>query len=140
MLSRLGMKIFIDGKFYSERDAKISVFDHGFLYGDGVFEGIRAYHGRVFKLKEHIERLFYSAKALLLDIPMTPEQISAAVINTCRVNKLRDCYVRLVVTRGIGSLGLNPRSCKKPSLIVIAGKIQIYPAELYARGMEIVTV
>jgi branched-chain amino acid aminotransferase len=116
------------------------VFDHGFLYGDGVFEGIRAYHGRVFKLKEHIERLFYSAKALLLDIPMTPEQISAAVINTCRVNKLRDCYVRLVVTRGIGSLGLNPRSCKKPSIIVIAGKIQIYPAELYARGMEIVTV
>lgn len=134
------MKIFIDGKFYSEHDAKVSVFDHGFLYGDGVFEGIRAYHGRVFKLKEHVERLFYSAKALLLEIPMTPEQISAAVINTCRVNKLRDCYVRLIVTRGIGSLGLNPRSCKKPSIIVIAGKIQIYPAELYARGMEIVTV
>lgn len=134
------MKIFIDGKFYSERDAKVSVFDHGFLYGDGVFEGIRAYHGRVFKLKEHVERLFYSAKALLLDIPMTPEQISTAVISTCRVNKLRDCYVRLIATRGIGSLGLNPRSCKKPSIIVIAGKIQIYPAELYARGMEIVTV
>jgi branched-chain amino acid aminotransferase len=134
------MKIFIDGKFYSEREAKISVFDHGFLYGDGVFEGIRAYHGRVFKLKEHIERLFYSAKAILLDIPMTPEKISAAVINTCRVNKLRDSYIRLVVTRGIGTLGLNPRNCKNPSVIIIAGKIQIYPTELYAHGMEIVTV
>lgn len=134
------MKIYIDGKFYSERDAKISVFDHGFLYGDGVFEGIRAYHGRVFKLKEHVERLFYSAKAILLDIPMTPEEVSRAVIATCRANKLRDCYIRLLVTRGIGTLGLNPRSCKNPSVIVIAGKIQIYPPELYARGMEIVTV
>jgi branched-chain amino acid aminotransferase len=134
------MKIFIDGKFYSERDAKVSVFDHGFLYGDGVFEGIRAYHGRVFKLKEHIERLFYSAKAILLDIPMAPEKISEAVVNTCRVNKLRDSYIRLIVTRGVGSLGLNPRSCKNPSVIIIAGKIQIYPPELYSRGMEIVTV
>src|SRR5580658_2285514 len=134
------MKIFIDGKFYREREAKISVFDHGLLYGDGVFEGIRAYHGRVFKLKEHIERLFYSAKAILLDIPMTPEKISEAVINTCRVNKLRDSYIRLVVTRGIGTLGLNPRNCKNPSVIIIAGKIQIYPPELYAHGMEIVTV
>ncbi len=134
------MKIFIDGKFYSERDAKISVFDHGLLYGDGVFEGIRAYNGRVFKLKEHIDRLFYSAKAILLDIPMSHEKISRAVIETCRANKLRDAYIRLVVTRGIGTLGLNPRSCKNPSVIIIAGKIQVYPAELYARGMEIVTV
>jgi branched-chain amino acid aminotransferase len=134
------MKIFIDGKFYSERDAKVSVFDHGFLYGDGVFEGIRAYNGRVFKLKEHVERLFYSAKAILLDIPMSPEEISRAVIETIRANKLRDAYVRLVVTRGIGTLGLNPRSCKNPSVVVIAGKIQVYPPELYARGMEIVTV
>jgi branched-chain amino acid aminotransferase len=134
------MKIYIDGKFLSERDAKISVFDHGFLYGDGVFEGIRAYHGRVFKLKEHIDRLFYSAKAILLDIPMAPEEVSRAVIQTCRMNKLRDCYVRLLVTRGIGTLGLNPRTCKNPSVIIIAGKIQIYPPELYARGMEIVTV
>jgi branched-chain amino acid aminotransferase len=134
------MKIFIDGKFYSERDAKISVFDHGLLYGDGVFEGIRAYHGRVFKLKEHIDRLFYSAKAILLEIPMTSEKIAGAVLESCRINKIRDGYIRLVVTRGIGTLGLNPRSCKNPSIIVIADKIQVYPPELYARGMEIVTV
>jgi branched-chain amino acid aminotransferase len=134
------MKIYIDGKFYNERDAKVSVFDHGFLYGDGVFEGIRAYHGRVFKLKEHIDRLFYSAKAILLEIPMAHEKIARAVIESCRANKIRDGYIRLVVTRGIGTLGLNPRSCKKPSLIIIADKIQVYPPELYSRGMEIVTV
>jgi branched-chain amino acid aminotransferase len=134
------MKIYIDGKFYSERDAKVSVFDHGFLYGDGVFEGIRAYHGRVFKLKEHIDRLFYSAKAILLEIPMTHEKMSRAVIEACRANKIRDGYIRLVVTRGVGTLGLNPRSCKNPSVIIIADKIQVYPPELYSRGMEIVTV
>jgi branched-chain amino acid aminotransferase len=134
------MKIFIDGKFLSERDAKISVFDHGLLYGDGIFEGIRAYNGRVFKLKEHIERLFYSAKAILLEIPMSPGNISEAVLESCRVNKIRDGYIRLVVTRGVGTLGLNPRSCKNPSVIIIAGKIQVYPPALYARGMDIVTV
>ncbi len=134
------MKIFIDGKFCSERDAKVSVFDHGLLYGDGVFEGIRAYNGRVFKLKEHIDRLFYSAKAILLEIPMTHAEVMRATVATIRANKLRDCYVRLIVTRGIGTLGLNPRSCKKPVVIIIAGKIQVYPAELYARGMDIVTV
>lgn len=134
------MKIFIDGKFYSEHDAKISVFDHGFLYGDGVFEGIRAYNGRVFRLKEHIDRLFYSAKAILLDIPMSHEEISRAVIEACRKNKIRDGYIRLVVTRGIGTLGLNPKSCKKPSVVIIAGKIQVYPPEVYARGIAIVTV
>jgi branched-chain amino acid aminotransferase len=134
------MKIFIDGKYLSERDAKVSVFDHGLLYGDGVFEGIRAYNGRVFKLKEHIDRLFYSAKAILLDIPMSHAELMKATVATCRANKLRDAYIRLVVTRGIGTLGLNPRSCKNPSVIIIAGKIQVYPEELYARGMEIVTV
>ena len=134
------MKIYIDGKFCSEKDAKVSVFDHGLLYGDGVFEGIRAYHGRVFKLKEHIDRLWYSAKALLLNIPMTQEQMTKAVLETCRQNKVRDGYIRLLVTRGIGSLGLNPRSCKRPSVIIIAGSIQLYPPELYAKGMEIVTV
>ena len=134
------MKIFIDGKFCSERDAKVSVFDHGLLYGDGVFEGIRAYNGRVFKLREHIDRLFASAKAILLDIPMSHAQICKATVDTIRANKLRDCYVRLIVTRGVGTLGLNPRSCKKPSVIIIAGKIQVYPPELYARGMDIVTV
>jgi branched-chain amino acid aminotransferase len=134
------MKIFIDGKFLNERDAKVSVFDHGLLYGDGVFEGIRAYNGRVFKLKEHIDRLFYSAKAILLEIPMTHAQLIKATVETIRANKLRDCYVRLVVTRGVGNLGLNPRSCKKPTVIIIAGKIQVYPPELYAKGMDIVTV
>ena len=134
------MKIFIDGKFCSERDAKVSVFDHGLLYGDGVFEGIRAYNGRVFKLKEHIDRLFYSAKAILLDIPMTHAELIRATVETIRVNKLRDCYIRLVVTRGVGTLGLNPRSCKKPSVIIIAGKIQLYPEEYYQRGLDIVTV
>jgi branched-chain amino acid aminotransferase len=134
------MKIFIDGKLQNERNAKISVFDHGLLYGDGVFEGIRAYNGRVFKLKEHIDRLFYSAKAILLEIPMTPAELMKATVTTIRANKLRDAYIRLVVTRGVGNLGLNPRSCKAPTVIIIAGKIQVYPAELYARGMEIVTV
>ena len=134
------MKIFIDGKFCSERDAKVSVFDHGLLYGDGVFEGIRAYNGRVFKLKEHIDRLFYSAKAILLDIPMTHAEMIQATVETIRANKLRDCYIRLVVTRGIGTLGLNPRNCKKPSFIIIAGKIQLYPEEYYQRGLDIVTV
>jgi branched-chain amino acid aminotransferase len=134
------MKIFIDGKFYNEREAKISVFDHGFLYGDGVFEGIRAYNGRVFKLKEHIDRLFYSAKAILLEIPMSHAKICDAVIQSCRVNKIRDGYIRLVVTRGVGTLGLNPKSCKKPSTVIIAGKIQVYPPEVYARGIDIVTV
>jgi branched-chain amino acid aminotransferase len=134
------MKIFVDGKYYSERDAKISVFDHGLLYGDGVFEGIRAYNGRVFKLKEHIDRLFYSAHALLLEIPMSHAELCRATVETIRANKLKDAYIRLIVTRGVGTLGLNPRSCKHPSVIIIAGKIQVYPAEMYARGMDMVTV
>ena len=134
------MKIFIDGKYYDERAAKISVFDHGLLYGDGIFEGIRAYHGRVFKLKEHIDRLFYSAKAILLQIPMSPVQITRAVVEACRENKIRDGYIRLVVTRGMGTLGLNPKSCKRPSVIIIADKIQLYPPALYQRGLDIITV
>jgi branched-chain amino acid aminotransferase len=134
------MKIFIDGKYYDERNAKISVFDHGLLYGDGVFEGIRAYNGRVFKLKEHIDRLFYSAKAILLDIPLSHAELMKATIETCRKNKTRDGYIRLVVTRGVGTLGLNPRSCKQPTVIIIAGKIHIYPPEQYKRGMKIITV
>ena len=134
------MKIYIDGKYYDEGTAKISVFDHGLLYGDGVFEGIRAYNGRVFKLKEHIDRLFRSAKAILLTIPMTHAAIMAAVVEACRRNKVRDGYIRLVVTRGVGSLGLNPARCKRPSVIIIADKIQLYPQELYQKGMEIITV
>ncbi|HVV01641.1 MAG TPA: branched-chain-amino-acid transaminase [Verrucomicrobiae bacterium] len=134
------MKVFIDGKYYGERDAKISVFDHGLLYGDGIFEGIRAYNGRVFRLKEHVDRLFASAKAILLDIPMSHRAIMDAVVETCRRNKLRDAYIRLVVTRGVGTLGLNPNRCKMPSVIIIAGKVQLYPPELYQRGMAVVTV
>jgi len=127
-------------KYFDEKSAKISVFDHGLLYGDGIFEGIRAYHGRVFRLKEHIDRLFYSAKAILLNIPRSHAEMMQAVVETCRRNKLRDGYVRLVVTRGPGGLGLNPRGCKAPSIIIIADKIQLYPAELYERGLDIITV
>ncbi|MGC8828515.1 MAG: branched-chain-amino-acid transaminase [Verrucomicrobiia bacterium] len=134
------MKIYIDGKYYDENNAKISVFDHGLLYGDGVFEGIRAYNKRIFKLKEHIERLFYSAKAILLTIPMSPSEMSRAVIETCRENKIVDGYIRLVVTRGVGTLGLDPNKCKKPSVIIIADKIQLYPQEVYEKGMKIITV
>jgi len=134
------MKIYIDGKYYDEASAKISVFDHGLLYGDGIFEGIRAYNGRVFKLKEHIDRLFYSAKAILLNIPISHAEMTKAVVDTCRENNLRDGYVRLVVTRGVGGLGLNPNKCKAPSVIIIADKIQLYPEEYYQKGLEIITV
>jgi branched-chain amino acid aminotransferase len=134
------MKVYVNGKYRDEADAVISVFDHGLLYGDGIFEGIRAYNGRVFKLKEHIDRLFYSAKAILLEIPLSHSEVMAAVAETCRVNDIRDGYVRLVVTRGIGTLGLNPNRCKDPSVIIIAGKIQLYPPELYQKGLEIITV
>jgi len=134
------MKIYVDGKYPDQKDAKISVFDHGLLYGDGIFEGIRAYNGRVFKLKEHIDRLFYSAKAILLNIPLSHADMMEAVLETCRRNKIRDGYIRLVVTRGVGGLGLNPNRCKKPSVIIIADKIQLYPVEMYDRGLEIITV
>jgi branched-chain amino acid aminotransferase len=134
------MKVFIDGKYYDGRAAKISVFDHGLLYGDGIFEGIRAYNGRVFKLREHIDRLFCSAKAILLEIPMSHAQIMRAVVEACRKNRIRDGYIRLLVTRGVGTLGLNPNRCKNPSVIVIADKIQLYPPALYQKGMAIVTV
>ncbi len=140
LAAKMALKVYVDGKYYGERDAKISVFDHGLLYGDGVFEGIRAYNGRVFKLKEHIDRLFYSAKGILLTIPMSHRDLMAAVVDTCRKNKIRDGYIRLVVTRGVGTLGLNPNRCKKPSIIIIADKIQLYPVEVYNRGLEIITV
>jgi branched-chain amino acid aminotransferase len=134
------MKVFVDGKFYDEKAARISVFDHGLLYGDGIFEGIRAYHGRVFKLKEHLDRLYCSAKAILLTIPMGRKELAEAILECCRRNKLRDGYLRLVVTRGVGTLGLNPNRCSNPSVIIIAGKIQLYSPELYKKGMEIITV
>lgn len=134
------MKVYVDGQYCDEKNAKVSVFDHGLLYGDGIFEGIRAYNGRVFKLKEHIDRLYDSAKAILLEIPMSHAEMMRAVVETCRQNTLRDGYIRLVVTRGIGTLGLNPNRCINPSVIIIADTIQLYPQELYDKGMAIVTV
>lgn len=134
------MKIYLDGKWVDSADAKISVFDHGLLYGDGIFEGIRLYGGNVFRLDEHLERLEYSAKALLLKIPLTRAELSEAVCESCRVNGLRDGYIRLVVTRGVGDLGLSPWLCPTPSVFIIADKIALYPKEYYEKGLEIVTV
>ncbi len=136
----LAMKVYIDGKYFDEKNAKISVFDHGLLYGDGVFEGIRAYYGSVFKLAEHIDRLYCSAKAILLTIPLSPTELTKAVVATCRRNQIRNGYIRLVVTRGVGNLGLDPNKCKRASVIIIADKIQLYPPKFYERGMEIITV
>ncbi|MCF7687294.1 MAG: branched-chain-amino-acid transaminase [Cephaloticoccus sp.] len=134
------MKIYLDGKFVDPADAKISVFDHGLLYGDGVFEGIRLYGGNVFRLEEHLERLEYSAKAIMLDLPLTRKEFSDITCETCRQNGLTDGYIRLVVTRGVGDLGLAPWSCAKPSVFVIASKITLYPKEHYDNGLAIVTV
>jgi branched-chain amino acid aminotransferase len=134
------MKIFLDGKLVDAAEAKISVFDHGLLYGDGIFEGIRLYDGNVFRLEEHLERLEYSAKALMLKLPYTRAEMSAAVCDTCRANGLKDGYIRLVVTRGVGDLGLSPWLCAKPSVFIIADKIALYPPEYYEKGLEIVTV
>lgn len=135
------MKIYIDGKFYSKENAKISVFDHGLLYGDGVFEGIRSYDRRVFKLSEHIDRLIESAKSIMLEIPLNKEQLIKAVTWTLKINKLDNAYIRLVVTRGEGDLGLDPRKCYKgASIIIIADKIALYPQKLYNNGLAIVTV
>lgn len=140
VILRVGLKIYIDGKFYEKEDAKVSVFDHGFLYGDGVFEGIRAYNGRVFRLVEHVDRLYRSAKTILLDIPMTKEAMVKAVVETLKVNNFRDAYIRLVVSRGAGNLGLDPRSCAKPCVVVICDGLQMYPEDLYNNGLEIMTV
>lgn len=134
------MKVFLSGRMVDEKDAVVSVFDHGLLYGDGVFEGIRAYNGRVFLLDEHVERLFDSAKAIALNIPMTREEMMQAVVNTCKANAITDGYIRLVVTRGKGTLGLNPYLCDKAEVIIIAATIQLYPQELYDNGLSIVTV
>lgn len=134
------MKIYLGGKLVDEADAKISVFDHGLLYGDGVFEGIRAYHGKVFLLETHVKRLYESAKAIALDLPITQQEMMDAVLETCRANNLSEGYIRLVATRGVGTLGLNPYLCKKPEIFIIAAEIQLYPAELYETGMKVVTV
>lgn len=134
------MKIYLNGEFVDKADAKVSVFDHGLLYGDGVFEGIRLYDGCVFKLEEHLERLEFSAKAILLDLPMSLDEFANAVCETCRRNDLSNGYVRLVVTRGPGHLGLTPDGCGPPNVIIIADDIQLYPEELYENGLKIISV
>jgi branched-chain amino acid aminotransferase len=134
------MIIYLDGKYVPKEQAVVSVFDHGLLYGDGIFEGIRAYHNRVFKLEEHIDRLFESAKTVMLEIGKTKEEMTEIVLETLRKNDLREGYIRLLVTRGVGDLGLDPRRCPKASVICIAANIQLYPEELYQKGMEINTV
>src|SRR5213593_3982105 len=132
-------KIYIDGKFYSEANAKISVFDHGLLYGDGVFEGIRFYNGRVFRLEEHLQRLWDSARSICLEIPMSQRAMTEALLETIRQNDLREGYIRLLVTRGVGNLGLNPEQCKKPSVIIITAQIALYPEAVYRNGLSVVT-
>ena len=134
------MLIYIDGEFLPKAEAKVSVFDHGLLYGDGVFEGIRSYNGRVFKLDEHLERLYDSAKSIMLQIPIPIETMKETVLETLRRNHLSEAYIRLVVTRGVGDLGLDPDKCPKPSIIIIADKISLYPQKFYEDGLEIVTV
>lgn len=135
------MKIYINGKFYEKNEAKVSVFDHGFLYGDGVFEGIRSYGCLVFKLKEHIDRLFESAHSIMLKVPMSKEQLIKGVIGTLKENNLKDAYIRLIVTRGEGDLGLDPRKCSgRPNIIIIADKIALYTEKFYKEGLSIVTV
>lgn len=132
------MKIYIDGKYYDRKNARVSVFDHGLLYGDGVFEGIRIYSGKVFRLKEHVERLYRSARAISLDIPIKTGEMEKAVLETVTVNKKREGYIRLIVTRGEGPLGLDPLQCEKASVIIIVGDIQLYPEEYYTKGIAVV--
>ena len=135
----MALKIWLDGKLVDEADAKVSVFDHGLLYGDGVFEGIRVYDGRVFELEAHLRRLYESAKVIRLDIPMDKSELVSAIKKTVEANGIVDGYIRLVVTRGAGTLGLNPFLCRNSGLIIIADKIQLYPEELYEMGMKVVS-
>ena len=132
-------KIWIDGKFYEKAEAKVSVFDHGLLYGDGVFEGIRAYNGRIFRLAQHLERLYASAKAIWLQVPIPLAEMAKVCEETVRINDLKDAYIRLIVTRGIGDLGLDPRKCVKATIICIADRIALFPSEVYGRGLTMMT-
>ena len=133
------MKVYLNDQWLEQEEAKISVFDHGLLYGDGIFEGIRLYDGCVFKLEEHLDRLAYSAKSILLEYPWSNDYIANAVCETCRKNNLSNGYIRLLITRGVGNLGLNPRLCKNPQLIIIADNIQLYPESYYQSGLKIIT-
>ncbi len=133
------LEVYIDGKYYLKENAKVSVYDHGLLYGDGIFEGIRAYNGRVFRLDEHLIRLYESAKSLHIEIPVTLDEMRVIVLETLRRNKLSDSYIRLMVTRGVGDLGLDPRKCSKASIICITDTIKLYPADAYENGLRIMT-
>ncbi len=135
----MALQVYISGKLYDKENAKISVYDHGLLYGDGVFEGMRSYSGKVFRLQEHLDRLWDSAKAIWLEIPMTKEDMAKAVYDTLRVNNIVDGYIRLVITRGAGSLGLDPNRTSDPQVIIITDHIALYPKEYYENGLEIVT-
>ncbi|HEY7422654.1 MAG TPA: branched-chain-amino-acid transaminase [Gemmataceae bacterium] len=132
-------KVWINGKLFDKADAKISVFDHGLLYGDGVFEGIRIYRGKVFRLREHIDRLYESARHIVLEPPLGREQMTQAVLDTVKANAKQDGYIRLLVTRGAGSLGLDPGRCSDPQVIIIVDDISLYPAEFYEKGLEVIT-
>ena len=134
------MIVYLDGKYVDSTEAKVSVFDHGLLYGDGVFEGIRLYNGNVYRLDDHLERLEQSCKAIMLDVPLARAAMAQAVCETCRQNKLTSGYIRLVITRGVGDLGLAPWLCEKPTLFIIASKVSLYPQEHYDNGLSIVTV
>lgn len=136
----MSLKVYINGQFHDKQDAKISVYDHGLLYGDGVFEGMRSYGGKVFRLQQHLERLWNSARAIWLEIPFTQDEMADAVNDTLRTNNIEDGYVRLIVTRGEGTLGLDPNKCSQPQIIIIADSITLYPDEFYENGLEIVTV
>ncbi len=133
------MKIYINGDFFERENAKISVFDHGLLYGDGIFEGIRIYQGKVFKLREHLERLYKSAKAIMLSLPLNFEEMEKAVLETVKINKKEAGYIRLIITRGNGSLGIDPATCRQATVIIIVDDIQLYPAEYYEKGIKIIT-
>jgi branched-chain amino acid aminotransferase len=135
----MSRQIYINGTYYSKEDAKISVFDHGLLYGDGVFEGLRSYNGKVIRLEEHVRRLFESARAICLEIPLSQEDMAAAINEAVKKNGLTDGYIRAVVTRGAGTLGLDPNRCSNPQIIIIADVISLYPQELYDHGLEIIT-
>ena len=133
----MSLEVYIDGKYYPKEEARVSVYDHGLLYGDGVFEGIRAYNGRVFRLEEHLDRLYASAKSVAIEIPMDKDEMRKTILQTLRRNNLKDSYIRLMVTRGPGDLGLDPRKCKKATVVVITDTIKLYPAEAYANGLRL---
>ncbi|NDD29977.1 MAG: branched-chain-amino-acid transaminase [Proteobacteria bacterium] len=134
----MSLKVYVNGAYVDSEDAKVSVWDHGFLYGDGVFEGIRAYGGRVFRLEQHLERLYESALSIRLTIPVTLAEMREVVLETCRRNHIVDGYIRVVISRGKGDLGLDPRKCASPSVVVIADKIKLYPEEKYTRGLRVI--